>query len=165
MATSISSPSHVLSCLDATAALSILRARDSIFDNSTPSPNKRHSDVSTTSDGYEDATPASLQADLAHYKASHLSIRTGRHLLPSAGGMRRHAKREQQDLFSKLRFSYIEQVTKEKFLRAIASTPPLLIDPADNAELEQQLAELQVGEARAGAEASGSAETGRCDSS
>ncbi len=49
-----------------------------------------------------------------------------------------------QDLFSKLRFSYIEQVTKEKFLRAVASTPPLLIDPADNAELEQRLAERKA---------------------
>jgi chromosome segregation ATPase len=46
-----------------------------------------------------------------------------------------------QDLFSKLRFSYIEQVTKEKFLRAITSSPPILIDPAQNDELERQLVE------------------------
>src|SRR4051812_1324386 len=36
-------------------------------------------------------TPSSLEADLAHYR----------------------------ELFAKLRFSYVEQVTKEKFIRAI----------------------------------------------
>ncbi|KAF2104885.1 hypothetical protein NA57DRAFT_71087 [Rhizodiscina lignyota] len=110
------SPSELLSRLDATENLSILRIRDSIFEDSTSSPNKRNSDISTTEDGYENATPASLEADLAHYR----------------------------DLFSKLRFSYIEQVTKEKFLRAITFSTPLFIDPADNALLEQQLAEQKA---------------------
>jgi hypothetical protein len=45
-----------------------------------------------------------------------------------------------QELFSKLRFSYIEQVTKEKFLRAITAETPLFVEPADNAALEEQLA-------------------------
>jgi hypothetical protein len=45
-----------------------------------------------------------------------------------------------KELFSKLRFTYHEQVTKEKFLRAITASPPLLIDPASNSALEQQLA-------------------------
>jgi chromosome segregation ATPase len=44
-----------------------------------------------------------------------------------------------QELFSKLRFSYHEQVTKEKFIRAITSSPPLFIDSSDNAALEELL--------------------------
>jgi len=51
--------------------------------------NARTSDVSNSS--LDTPTPASLEADLAHYK----------------------------ELFAKLRFSYVEQVTKEKFIRAI----------------------------------------------
>lgn len=53
-------------------------------------------------------TPASLEADLAHYR----------------------------ELFAKLRFSYVEQVTKEKFIRAIVGDPPLLVTARDNADLE-----------------------------
>lgn len=67
----------------------------------------RTSDVSNSS---VDATPASLEADLAHYK----------------------------DLFAKLRFSYVEQVTKEKFIRAIVGEPPLIVSPQENLELEKQ---------------------------
>ncbi|KAI9834510.1 MAG: hypothetical protein M1826_002664 [Phylliscum demangeonii] len=44
------------------------------------------------------------------------------------------------DLFSKLRFSYLEQVTKEKFLRAILDDPPLIVEQEENAALERQLA-------------------------
>jgi septal ring factor EnvC (AmiA/AmiB activator) len=40
-----------------------------------------------------------------------------------------------------LRFSYIEQVTKEKFLRAITAETPLFIEASDNIALEAQLAE------------------------
>lgn len=67
----------------------------------------RISDVSSSS---VDATPASLEADLAHYK----------------------------ELFAKLRFSYVEQVTKEKFIRAIVGEPPLIVTPQENVELEKQ---------------------------
>lgn len=67
----------------------------------------RTSDVSTSP---VDATPASLEADLAHYK----------------------------ELFAKLRFSYVEQVTKEKFIRAIVGEPPLIVTPQENLELEKQ---------------------------
>ena len=56
-------------------------------------------------------TPSTLSADLQHYK----------------------------DLFSKLRFSYLEQVTKEKYLRSIVGDPPVLVTPAENVELEQKL--------------------------
>lgn len=67
----------------------------------------RTSDVSNSS---VDATPASLEADLAHY----------------------------QELFAKLRFSYVEQVTKEKFIRAIVGEPPLIVSPQENLALEKQ---------------------------
>lgn len=70
------------------------------------SSNTRTSDVSNSAD----ATPASLEADLEHYK----------------------------ELFAKLRFSYVEQVTKEKFIRAIVGEPPLIVTPQENLELEKQ---------------------------
>lgn len=49
-----------------------------------------------------------------------------------------------QELFSKLRFSYLEQVTKEKFLRSIVGDPPLIVEPAENSELETQLADIKA---------------------
>jgi DNA repair exonuclease SbcCD ATPase subunit len=45
-----------------------------------------------------------------------------------------------QELFSKLRFSYLEQVTKEKFIRAIVGDPPLVVEHQENVELESSLA-------------------------
>jgi hypothetical protein len=57
--------------------------------------------------------PAALTADLAHYR----------------------------DHFSKLRFSYLEQVTKERFLRAIVADPPEFADASENAALEGKIAE------------------------
>lgn len=44
-----------------------------------------------------------------------------------------------QELFSKLRFSYLEQVTKEKFIRSIVSDPPIIVEHQENVELEEQL--------------------------
>lgn len=55
--------------------------------------------------------PSSLSADLVHYR----------------------------DLFSKLRFSYVEQVTKERFLRAVIADQPEFVSAEDNAELEERL--------------------------
>ena len=75
---------------------------------------KRESDISA--DAREHTSVASLEAELEHYK----------------------------DLFSKLRFSYVEQVTKEKFLRAIVNDPPLLVEPQENSELEAQLQEVKA---------------------
>lgn len=49
-----------------------------------------------------------------------------------------------KDLFSKLRFSYVEQVTKERFLKAIVADPPHLVDAAENARLEQHLAQAKA---------------------
>ena len=74
----------------------------------------RTSDVSTAS--LDSPTPASLEADLAHYK----------------------------ELFAKLRFSYVEQVTKEKFIRAIVGDPPLIVTPQENADLEASNAEAKA---------------------
>jgi hypothetical protein len=56
-------------------------------------------------------TPSALAADLAHYR----------------------------DLFSKLRFSYVEQVTKERFLRTICAEQPEFATAAENAELQTRL--------------------------
>ncbi|KAK3172444.1 hypothetical protein OEA41_005766 [Lepraria neglecta] len=74
----------------------------------------RTSDVSEAA--FENPSPASLEADLSHYK----------------------------ELFSKLRFSYLEQVTKEKFLRAIVGDPSLIVEHTENLELESQLAEIKA---------------------
>ena len=61
--------------------------------------------------------PALLTADLSHYR----------------------------DLFTKLRFSYVEQVTKERFLRALVANPPDFTDARENAELAESLkAEKEV---------------------
>ncbi|RYP10131.1 hypothetical protein DL764_000841 [Monosporascus ibericus] len=72
---------------------------------------QRTSDISTSSLQQEDATtPSSLEADLTHYR----------------------------ELFAKLRFSYVEQVTKEKFIRAIVGDPPLIVTPQENVDLERR---------------------------
>ena len=70
--------------------------------------NIRTSDVSSSS--LDSPTPASLEADLEHYK----------------------------ELFAKLRFSYVEQVTKEKFIRAIVGDPPLIVTSQENIDLEKR---------------------------
>ncbi|KAJ9294831.1 hypothetical protein DTO271G3_6393 [Paecilomyces variotii] len=121
------SPSKALSKLqqlrkeqgDPKKQLAILRISESILATDdlpkpTRSPSKRRSDASI--DALDTPTPASLEADLTHYK----------------------------ELFSKLRFSYIEQVTKEKFLRAIVGDPPLVVGHNENVELEAQLAEVKA---------------------
>ncbi|KAI1157572.1 hypothetical protein F5B18DRAFT_163583 [Nemania serpens] len=69
---------------------------------------QRTSDISTAS--LDATTPASLEADLTHYR----------------------------ELFAKLRFSYVEQVTKEKFIRAIVGDPPLIVSPQENVDLESR---------------------------
>ena len=77
--------------------------------------NKRSSNTSSNS-ARENATPAILSADLAHY----------------------------QELFSKLRFAYVEEGTKERFLRAITAEQPEFVDASENAELEERLREDKV---------------------
>ncbi|EPQ65374.1 BgtA-20286 [Blumeria graminis f. sp. tritici] len=74
---------------------------------------ERRSDIS--SDIFNNLTLASLEADLEHYK----------------------------ELFSKLRFSYVEQVTKEKFIRAIVGDPPLVVEHTENIQLEESVSKAK----------------------
>lgn len=72
--------------------------------------------ISDASNASLDApSPASLDADLAHYK----------------------------ELFAKLRFSYVEQVTKEKFIRAIVGDPPLIVTMQENLDVEKENAAMK----------------------
>ncbi|KAI9788184.1 MAG: hypothetical protein M1835_002404 [Candelina submexicana] len=103
-----------LSRLQQPQELSIIKLSEPLLAELATGEGKRQSDVSA--DAYENATPSSLEADLLHYK----------------------------ELFSKLRFSYLEQVTKEKFLRAIVGDPPLMVEHQENVELEAQLAEVKA---------------------
>jgi DNA repair exonuclease SbcCD ATPase subunit len=77
-------------------------------------PHQRTSDISASS--LDPTTPASLEADLTHYR----------------------------ELFAKLRFSYVEQVTKEKFIRAIVGDPPLIVTPQENVDLEKENLEAKA---------------------
>ncbi|OQE38625.1 hypothetical protein PENCOP_c008G05248 [Penicillium coprophilum] len=107
--------------------LAIIRISEPIsteVGGSYPSPSKRTSDVSVSN--FDDPTPASLEADLSHYKVRAMSPNTA------------------NELFSKLRFSYLEQVTKEKFLRAIVGDPPVIVGHNENMELEAQLADVKA---------------------
>lgn len=108
---------HDLEDLQSKHEISIIKLSEPIS-SALPQPGQdanvtRTSDVSNSS---VDATPASLEADLAHYK----------------------------ELFAKLRFSYVEQVTKEKFIRAIVGEPPLIVTPQENLELEKQNAKAKA---------------------
>ena len=112
-------PDQALEQLQATSNLSILHLAEPYLAIPSPrsnSANKRSSNTSSN-EGRENATPAILAADLTHY----------------------------QELFSKLRFSYVEQVTKERFLRAITAEHPEFVDPSENAQLEEQLKEQKAG--------------------
>ena len=105
----ISNPSETLSSLQSlqSTPLTIIRLSEPLSSQTST----RTSDISVG----ENPSPASLAADLTHYR----------------------------ELFSKLRFSYLEQVTKEKFLRAIVGDPPLVVEHGENIELEAQLAEVK----------------------
>ncbi|KAL8764830.1 MAG: hypothetical protein Q9203_000570 [Teloschistes exilis] len=120
----ISSHADILTALASLQSqpFSIIRLSESLYNPPPLNPNQpdnkpnvlRNSDISLEQD--VSATPSSLASDLSHYK----------------------------DLFSKLRFSYLEQVTKEKFLRAIVGDPPLIVENAENIELESQLKEIKA---------------------
>lgn len=88
--------------------ISIIKLSEPITSHTPQEPRQRTSDASNSS--LEGPTPASLEADLAHYS----------------------------ELFSKLRFSYVEQVTKEKFIRAIVGDPPLIVSMQENLDLEKE---------------------------
>lgn len=88
--------------------ISIIKLSEPIFASTPQNPRQRTSDASNAS--LDAPTPASLDADLAHYK----------------------------ELFAKLRFSYVEQVTKEKFIRSIVGDPPLIVTIHENLDLEKE---------------------------
>ncbi|KAI1080143.1 hypothetical protein F5B20DRAFT_115821 [Whalleya microplaca] len=99
-----------LQALNSDHEISILKLSEPISTAITQlqDPYQRTSDISTSS--LDATTPSSLEADLTHYR----------------------------ELFSKLRFSYVEQVTKEKFIRAIVGDPPLIVSPQENVDLEKE---------------------------
>ncbi|PHH86701.1 hypothetical protein CDD83_9873 [Cordyceps sp. RAO-2017] len=95
--------------------LSIIKLSEPIASaTSQDPPRQRASDASNAS--LEGPTPASLEADLSHYA----------------------------ELFAKLRFSYVEQVTKEKFIRAIVGDPPLIVSVQENLDLEKENGEAKA---------------------
>lgn len=94
--------------LQSTHEISIIRLSEPILSASSNDARQRTSDASNAS--LDAPTPAGLEADLAHYK----------------------------ELFAKLRFSYVEQVTKEKFIRAIVGDPPLIVTMQENLDLEKE---------------------------
>lgn len=104
-----------MEALDTPRDLSILKIAEPILSQSEIYNNKRTSNASSHNEAAI-VTPASLEAELSHY----------------------------QELFSKLRFSYVEQVTKEKFLTAITAEQPEFVQPGENAELERQLSEQKA---------------------
>ncbi|KAJ4861544.1 hypothetical protein T069G_02498 [Trichoderma breve] len=114
---SAKTPAQVLETLrrlQSNNELSIIKLSESIS-NSTPNDTiNRISDASNTS--LDGPSPTSLDADLIHYK----------------------------ELFAKLRFSYVEQVTKEKFIRAIVGDPPLIVTLQENLDLERENAEAKA---------------------
>jgi hypothetical protein len=101
--------------LQAEQEISIIRLSETITDPAEPQGSRQR--ASDASNSFLDGTtPASLEADLAHYA----------------------------ELFAKLRFSYVEQVTKEKFIRAIVGDPPLIVTMQENLDLEKENAEAKA---------------------
>ncbi|PHH74870.1 hypothetical protein CDD80_2779 [Ophiocordyceps camponoti-rufipedis] len=90
--------------------LSIIKLSEPITSAATPETRQQRNSDASSSASLDGPTPASLESDLAHYK----------------------------ELFAKLRFSYVEQVTKEKFIRAIVGDPPLIVSVQENLELERE---------------------------
>ncbi|KAH6665878.1 hypothetical protein F5X68DRAFT_177138 [Plectosphaerella plurivora] len=100
--------------LDSQHEISIIRLSEPISKTFSQDARQRTSDASNSS--LDAPTPASLEADLQHYK----------------------------ELFAKLRFSYVEQVTKEKFIRAIVGDPPQIVTPQENADFETRNQEAKA---------------------
>jgi chromosome segregation ATPase len=94
--------------LQSNCDLTVIKLSEPITSSQPQQSRQRASDASNSS--LDGPTPASLEADLAHYT----------------------------ELFAKLRFSYVEQVTKEKFIRAIVGDPPLIVTMQENLELEKE---------------------------
>ncbi|KAL5118410.1 hypothetical protein ACEQ8H_003760 [Pleosporales sp. CAS-2024a] len=110
-------PEFVVEQLRKLQSLKLLAIAETLSPKDVPqSANKRSSAASEDSEQNGDTNPAALEADLAHYK----------------------------ELFSKLRFSYVEQVTKEKFLRSITENPPRLVEALENDEKEKEILALKA---------------------
>ena len=102
-----------------TTPLSILALAEPLLSQqqSPITSTQRESNASSTDPASQpDLTPSSLQADLQHYR----------------------------DLFSKLRFSYSEQVTKERYLKSIVGDPPTLHTAEENAVLQEKVAMMKA---------------------
>ncbi|KAF4468079.1 hypothetical protein FALBO_5040 [Fusarium albosuccineum] len=99
---------EALDQIQSTRQISIIKLSEPISSSTPQDARQRTSDASNSS--LDAPTPASLAADLAHYK----------------------------ELFAKLRFSYVQQVTKEKFIRAIVGDPPMIVTMEENLELEKE---------------------------
>ena len=115
-------PQNILSQIyqqQQTTPLSILALAEPLLNqqNSPSTSTQRESNASSTDPASQpDLTPSSLQADLQHYR----------------------------DLFSKLRFSYSEQVTKERYLKSIVGDPPTLHTAEENAVLQEKVAGMKA---------------------
>ncbi|CAO2657638.1 Nn.00g037640.m01.CDS01 [Neocucurbitaria sp. VM-36] len=110
-------PSSALEQIQQSQTLKLLAIAETLSPKDLPqSAKKRSSAVSEDSEQNGDTHPAALEADLLHYK----------------------------ELFSKLRFSYVEQVTKEKFLRSITENPPRLVEAPENDEKEKEILRLKT---------------------
>ncbi|KAJ4358511.1 uncharacterized protein N0V89_003095 [Didymosphaeria variabile] len=114
----LSSASAVLEQLQQPPSLKLISIAETLApkDNNSQSADKRTSTISDDSEQNGDTHPAALQADLLHYK----------------------------ELFGKLRFSYVEQVTKEKFLRGITADPPSLVEATENEAKEKEILALKA---------------------
>ncbi|PSN70004.1 hypothetical protein BS50DRAFT_488631 [Corynespora cassiicola Philippines] len=114
--TGTTTPASALEQLKQLQSLKLVAIAETLSPKDLPqTAQKRNSAVSEDSE-QNDTHPAALEADLVHYK----------------------------ELFSKLRFSYVEQVTKEKFLRGITDNPPRLIEAAENVEQEKEVLALKA---------------------
>lgn len=106
-------PDTALRDLPSIETLTIIDIAQPFLNPSQPDNNqdgKRNSNASDLS--FSNSTsPSLLAADLAHYR----------------------------DLFTKLRFSYVEQVTKERFLKTITDKEPQFVESSENTELEERL--------------------------
>lgn len=94
-----------------TAPLNILSLAEPILASEPQQTQPQDGTTRESSENDTSLSPSTLSADLQHYR----------------------------DLFAKLRFSYLEQVTKEKYLRGIVGEPPILATSEDNAALEEKL--------------------------
>ena len=114
--------------------LSIIRLSEAISAAQQPTDHSKRTS-STSTDSLENHSPAALAADLTHYK-----VFISKSSLCDAPQFTNPS----QELFSKLRFSYLEQVTKEKFLRAIVGDPPQTVEHHENIELDAKLVDVKA---------------------